>query len=185
VLNGVADEFGFRRIATDEVPSLRRMAPRELMRALGVPVWKVPRIARHMHRMKREAVAEIPLFPGAEIMLRTLSGKGIRLALVTSDIEANARAQLGPAAALFTHYACGASLLGKAAKFKRVLREAKIAPGQTIAIGDEIRDIDAARAAAIACGAVAWGYADPEALAAAKPDLMFASIDDIVTQLAA
>lgn len=127
VLNGVADEFGFRRVEPDEIPALRRLPPRELMRTLGVPLWKVPRIARHMHRMKREAVAEIPLFPGTETMLRALAERGVRLALVSSDIEANARVQLGPAAALFAHYACGAALLGKASKFKRVLREAKVA----------------------------------------------------------
>ena len=44
-----------------------------------------------------------------------------------------------------------------------------------------MRDIEAARAAGIACGAVTWGYAAPEALKALKPDLVFESaIEDIV-----
>jgi len=183
VLNDVADEFGFRRVAADEVAGLRRLPPRELLKRLDVPLWKVPRIAAHMRRMKRAALADIPLFPGAEAMLRALADKGVRLALVSSDHEANARAQLGPAAALFAHYACGASLFGKAQKFRRVLRQAGAAPASAIAIGDEIRDIEAARAAGIACAAVGWGYADPAALAAASPDLMFATLDDIAARL--
>ena len=58
-----------------------------------------------------------------------------------------------------------------------------VAPRRAIAIGDEVRDIEAARAAGIACGAVTWGYAAPEALTALKPDLVFERIEDIVSQL--
>ena len=59
------------------------------------------------------------------------------------------------------------------------MRRAGVAPAQTIAIGDEVRDIEAARAAGIACAAVAWGYAAPEALAAHAPDMMFREMRDI------
>ena len=65
------------------------------------------------------------------------------------------------------------------AKFKSIVRRAGVAPAQTIAIGDEVRDIEAARAAGIACGAVAWGYAAPEALAAQAPDMMFSKMKDV------
>ena len=104
-------------------------------------------------------MGDIALFPGVEAMLRELRDGGVRLALVTSDSEANARRQLGQAnAALFSDFACGASLFGKAAKFRRVLKRARVDPGAAIAIGDEVRDIEAARAAGIACAAVTWGY---------------------------
>jgi phosphoglycolate phosphatase len=46
-----------------------------------------------------------------------------------------------------------------------------------------VRDIDAARAAGIRCGAVAWGYADPAALMAHQPDMMFQTMDEIATRL--
>jgi phosphoglycolate phosphatase len=182
-LNGVADTFGFRRVADGEIEALRRLPPRVLLKRLGVPLWKLPRIAAHMRRMKSAAISGIPLFPGAGGMLRALHGGGVRLALVTSDHEANARAQLGDVAALFSHYECGAALFGKAQKFRRVLRQAGVAPAAAIAIGDEIRDIEAARAAGIACGAVTWGYADPAALKAAGPDMMFATLEAIVARL--
>jgi phosphoglycolate phosphatase len=182
-LNGVADTFGFRRVAEGEVEALRHLPPRALLAHLGVPLWKLPRIAAHMRRTKSAAIDGIPLFPGVEAMLGALRDNGVTLALVTSDDEANARAQLGPVASLFAHFACGASLFGKAAKFRRVLRQTATAPGSAIAIGDELRDIEAARAAGIACGAVAWGYADPAALEAAKPDTMFVTMDEIAARL--
>ena len=157
-LNAVADRFGFRRVAEHEIAPLRRMAARDILARLGVPRWKVPLIARHMRRLKAAELDRIPLFPGAEAMLRALAEGGVQLALVTSDNEANARRQLGHQnVALFSHVACGASLFGKAAKFKKVLRLAGVDAARAIAIGDEVRDIEAARAAGIRCAAVTWG----------------------------
>jgi phosphoglycolate phosphatase len=117
-------------------------------------------------------------------MLQALEAGGVRLALVSSDTQANARAQLGAAnSALFSDFACGASLFGKAAKFRAVVRRADIAPARVIAIGDEVRDIEAARAAGIACGAVTWGYSAPDTLRALCPDLLFERMEDIAPSL--
>ena len=183
-VNDVADLFGFSRIADEDVQSLRHAGSREILRRLKVPLWKLPAIARHMRRMKAEHLADIPLFPGTEAMLRALRDGGLRLALVSSDSEVNARRQLGDAAALFSHFDCGASLFGKAAKFRRVVKRAGIKPSQAISIGDEVRDIEAARAAGIACGAVTWGYAAPDALRALGPDLVFERMEDVAGLLA-
>jgi phosphoglycolate phosphatase len=117
-------------------------------------------------------------------MLKSLNVGGVRLALVTSDGEANARRQLGDAnAALFSDFACGASLFGKAAKFRRVVRRAGADPASVIAIGDEVRDMEAARAAGLGFGAVTWGYAAPEKLRALEPDLVFERMEDISASL--
>lgn len=183
-LNGVADEFKFRRVADNEIGELRRCGPRELLARLDVPLWKVPEIARHMRRLKTQHVQDIPLFSGAREMLLTLAKKNLTLALVSSDHEANVRRQLGAqTAALFAYFDCGASLFGKAAKFKRVTKRSGVAPAETIAIGDEIRDIEAARSAGIACGLVSWGYADPSALRSHSPDFMFETMAEITERL--
>jgi phosphoglycolate phosphatase len=185
VLNTVAREFKFREVAESDIEPLRHGGVDDILRKLEVPLWKVPRIAHRMRAMKRADMARIPLFPGVDTMLRVLSDAGVTLALVSSDNEANVRDMLGDAnTALISHFACGASLFGKAAKFKRVMKLAGVAPGATIAIGDEIRDIEAARAAGIACGAVTWGYAAPEALRARKPDVVFEKIEEIAAMFA-
>ena len=178
-INDIADRFGFRRVAEEDIEGLRHASTREILKHLDVPLWKLPAIARHARRLKADAAEEISLFAGVEAMLRTLTENGVQLALVTSDSEANARAKLGEAAALFSHFDCAASLFGKPAKFRRVIRRAGVEPGRVIAIGDEVRDIEAARAVGIACGAVSWGYAAPAALRALAPDHMFAQMDEI------
>jgi phosphoglycolate phosphatase len=185
VLNEVAREFDFPPPTPDQIEQMRRSGSRDILRMLDVPLWKVPRIATHMRAMKRNALRDIPLFPGVPDMLRTLAQGGIRLAMVSSDNEANTRLQLGDSTRLISDYACGASLFGKAAKFRRVVKRAGVAPSQAIAIGDEMRDLEAARAAGIAFGGVAWGYAEPKALRALGPEQWFDAVADIPRQLAA
>ena len=178
-INDVADRFGFRRVRDEDVEELRHASTREILRRLDVPLWKLPAIARYARRLKGEAAAEISLFAGTEAMLRTLTENGVQLALVTSDSEVNARAKLGASAALFQHFDCSASIFGKPAKFRHVIRRAGVPPERVISIGDEVRDIDAARAVGIACGAVSWGYAAPAALQGLAPDYMFAQMEEI------
>ncbi|PDT87857.1 HAD family hydrolase [Bradyrhizobium sp. Y36] len=182
-INDIADRFGFRRVADEDIESLRHASTREILARLEVPLWKLPAIARHARRLKGEAAAEIALFAGVEAMLRTLAENDVQLALVTSDSEANAREKLGDAAALFSHFDCAASIFGKPAKFRRVIRRAGVPPSQVIAIGDEVRDIEAARAVGIACGAVCWGYAAPAALRALGPDHVFERMDEITDSI--
>jgi phosphoglycolate phosphatase len=178
-INDVADRFGFRRVADEEVETLRHASTREILKQLEVPLWKLPAIARHSRRLKAEATAEISLFAGVEAMLHTLVQNGVQLALVTSDSEANAREKLGEAAALFSHFNCAASLFGKPAKFRQVIQRAGVDLDRVIAIGDEVRDIEAARAVGVACGAVCWGYAASAALRAHGPDHTFEQMDEI------
>ncbi|MGG5885566.1 HAD hydrolase-like protein [Falsiroseomonas sp. HC035] len=183
-LDDAARRFGFRRIDHAEAESLRDRDARAIMRALHVPLWKLPRIAAHVKALATAAPPP-PLFPGAEAMLDRLRLAGVTLALVSSNSEANARRALGDAAASFTHWACDATLFGKASRFRQVLRRSGRLPAEAMAIGDELRDIAAARSAGVQAGAVAWGYAVPSALAAARPDILFTSMAEIPAWFAA
>jgi phosphoglycolate phosphatase len=169
-----ARRFGFRQATKEEAEAFRGQDAATVMRALGVPAWKLPAIARHMRALAAESPP--PLFPGIPAMLEGLAAQGVTLAIASSNAEATIRASLGPAlAARIAHWGCGASLFGKAAKLRRILRDSGIPPGAAMAIGDETRDIEAAREAGIAAGAVAWGYAPPELLRARGADMLFDS----------
>jgi phosphoglycolate phosphatase len=179
VANSIADRHRFRRIEADDVEMLRGKSSREIIRHLQVPMWRIPVIAADMRRLKSQSIDAIPLFAGVEPMLEELSQRGAVLAVVSSDSESNARRALAKQAALISQFACGASLFGKAAKFRAVLKRTGIAAADAICIGDEIRDGEAARQAGIDFGAVCWGYAKPEALQQASPVLVFESVADI------
>ncbi|GJE59416.1 HAD hydrolase-like protein [Methylobacterium trifolii] len=180
VLKGVADRYRFRRVEAVETDALRALGAREIMRRLGVPAWKLPFIARHMHGLAARDIATLRLFPGIDRMLADLCATGVPLALLSSNTEANVRQVLGSEnSAYFTNFACGASVFGKARRLRGLLARQGIAPADALCIGDEIRDLEAARAVGCAFGAVAWGYTRADALAAAGSDFMFAHPRDI------
>jgi phosphoglycolate phosphatase len=186
VLNGVAERYGFRTVSDDEIEMLRGRDNRAIIRYLGVPLWKMPFIANYMRNLIAQDVHRIPLFPGVDDLLQRLSDRGVSLAIVSSNSEANIRRILGSRnASLITYYECGASIFGKRAKFRKVLRRSRIARNETICIGDEARDIDAAQRENLASGAVTWGYATAELLETLAPTMMFASLDEIVDRIAA
>lgn len=179
VVNSIADKHRFRRIEDGDVAMLRGKSSREIIGYLEVPLWRMPAIARDLRRLKSESLDAIPLFAGVELMLGELSERGVALAVVSSDSESNVRAALGSHAELMSCFACGASLFGKAAKYRAVLKRTGIVAAEALCIGDEVRDGEAARQAGIDFGAVSWGYADPEALRQLSPVLVFDSVADI------
>ncbi|CAO3445040.1 HAD hydrolase-like protein [Azospirillum largimobile] len=180
VLNGVADRYGFNQVRPDEVEQLRGYDARQIMRHLRVPNWKLPFIANHMRRLMARDIDGIRLFDGVPDMLRALSDRGVTVAIVSSNSVENIRMILGPdAAEQVAHYGCGASLFGKAAKFRKMLQMTGIPADRAIGIGDEVRDIDAARKLGMGCAAVTWGYARGDALAARRPDRLLTRVEEI------
>lgn len=185
VVNRLADEHGFRRMEEHEVESLRGRSARQMVADFGIPAWKLPRIGRDFRRYMAQNIAHIAPFPGVDRLLRGLADQGILTAVVTSNSIDNVRRVLGPDnAALIRHYACGVSMFGKRAKLRGVLRASGVAAAEAICIGDEIRDLEAARPEGIAFGAVSWGYTHLAALREHGPEEMFESVDEILQKLA-
>jgi phosphoglycolate phosphatase len=176
--------FDLAPVRDDEVEGLRGMSAREIMARLNVSMWQLPAIVSDMRKRKLAAASEISLFKGIPAMLTDLQRLGIKTAIVSSDSEASVRQVLGPAASLIARFDCGAALFGKHRKFRRVARKLGAKPSETICIGDEIRDIEAAGAAGMDSGAVVWGYALPAALRAAGATYLFNSIDEMTERLA-
>ncbi len=186
VIDQLARRFRFRTVAPDQVEMLRHKSSREVIDFLGISRWKMPLIARHLRKLVGRNAHEIELFPGTPDLLERLADTGVKIALVTSNSEANARKILGEEhAARIDFYACGSSLFGKAPKFRRVLKKMGIPAAQALAIGDETRDVDAAREVGMRAGSVLWGYASEAVLTALRPDALFRKPQDIIDYVAA
>jgi phosphoglycolate phosphatase len=179
-VNEVARKYRFRQISDSEFEDLRGQSTAAIINYLGMPGWKLPFIARHLRRIAARDIDQINLFPGVGALLSALKASSVTIAIVTSNNEANVRRILGPEnAAHIDFIAPGASLYGKPAKIRSVLKRFNADPARTLAIGDEERDIESARSTGVAAGAVNWGYATPDLLAAAEPDHQFGSMDKI------
>jgi phosphoglycolate phosphatase len=175
--NQLAEENELPRLDPAEMDHLRTLNAREILKRLKIPFWRLPFFLKRVQRLMAERVHEISLFPGVPEMLQRLHAAGIIVALVTSNSQANAQAILGPeCSAAISHYHGGVAIFGKRQKFRQVLRNTRFQPQQAISIGDELRDLDAARAEGIPFGAVSWGYTRPEGFAGKDVTALFASV---------
>lgn len=180
VFDILADRFRFKRLDRSNLDALRRMNSRQLLEAHGVPLWKVPMIGACAKAMQGNHLNKIKLFDGVSEVMNALGQDGVKLAVVTSNAYENVVTVFGQHTEYVDYYSCGASLFGKAAKFRAVMKLAGVGAAETLAIGDEIRDIEAARECGIAAGAVSWGYAAPDRLQSESPDYLFRIPADIM-----
>jgi phosphoglycolate phosphatase len=180
VMDHLADRFGYERVDPAEIETLRGSDPRTLIQKYNVPLWKIPSMAGYVRGLMAKDVHRLGLFPGIGDLLNELARQGAVLAVVTTNSCENVTRVLGPdTAALISHFECGVDLFGKQDKIRRVLRKSGISAREAIAIGDEMRDIEAAKQAGVTSGAVAWGYATVSALEARGPDVLFGSVREI------
>nr|WP_315846128.1 HAD hydrolase-like protein [uncultured Achromobacter sp.] len=185
ILNTVADKYGFRKIDLSERENLRHREASEILKYLGIPLWKLPAIMSHVRTLMQDIDPSVHLFDGIADVLARLKAAGLRLAVISSNSIENVQRVLGPdAAALFDDYECGTDLFGKAAKIDRLMRRHEIAPERFLLVGDEMRDIDAARKAGVQVGSVAWGYNHVDALRERGPDEIFLAVADLPAILA-
>jgi len=185
ILNTVADKYNFRQIDAAEREQLRSRDAMEILKYLNIPLWKLPAIMTHVRSLMQDIDPSVQLFDGIPDALARLKASGLRLAVVSSNSVENVQRVLGEeTAALFDDYECGTDLFGKAAKIDRLLKQHGTAPERFLLVGDEMRDIDAARKAGVRVGSVAWGYNHPDALRGRGPDELFLTVEDLPNALA-
>lgn len=185
VFHTVSEKHRLKKLSPEEYEQLRDYDGKQMMKALGIPFWKLPLIAKDMRSLMAANIPDTKTFPDTGWLLQNLAAKGISLGIVSSNGEENIRQILGSeSASLIRYYECGVSMFGKPAKLRKVLRQSGIHAAQAIYIGDELRDLQAARDAGLAFGAVAWGYNRAEALRKQKPEEVFLTMQEIVERLA-
>lgn len=185
IANQVADKYKFKRIKKSEVETIRGYSASKVMKHLEVPLWKMPMIANHIRALMAKDIDKIVLFEGVDSLLQQLSGRGARLAVVSTNAYGNISRALGiKNVALINYHECGVSIFGKSAKLRKIIRESGVKYSESIFIGDEVRDIVAAKNVNIASGAVSWGYNKIELLKEQHPDELFVGIDEIVEKIA-
>jgi len=184
MFNEMAVEHGFKQVAPRDYEQFRDLQGVDLLRELGLPLWKLPRVVSSMRRRMAEHTGTFSLFPGISEVLHRLAAGGVQLAVVSSNSRENVERVLGAEnAKLMTHLACGVSMFGKAARLRQVIRASAIPRQQAIYIGDKIRDAEAAEKAGIAFGAVTWGQHTEASLRAKNPAEVFTTVQEIADKL--
>ena len=173
-------EFDLNPKTACELEALRGAPTRDVVRALGAPTWKIPSIARRMRQLSEASAGEIAVFPGVAELIRQLRSAEVATAIVSSNSEATVRAVLGDELlGGVDRLDCGVALFGKAARLRKATRRLGVRSADAVYVGDETRDIEAARRSGLASVAVAWGYGSREILAAESPTGFAETMSDL------
>ena len=161
----LARELRFRDPGPEGLRALRELPMRQVLSELGVAWWKVPMLLWRARVLLRREDDGIELFPGIAELLRELDGAGVEWGILTSNGHQLVRSALERAGAPEPGWLeTGLGLGGKTPRLRRMARRLDVRPGELLLVSDELRDVEAARAAGVPMLAVGWGYSSPEAL---------------------
>ena len=112
--------------------------------------------------------------------LDELKGRGCLLGIVTSSRKKFVEAFLkSHGISCFDFIDSSIHLFGKDKVLNKLIKKYELDPKETVYIGDEVRDIEAAKAAGMTTCAVTWGYNNEKILREAAPDFVVHTAKEI------
>jgi phosphoglycolate phosphatase len=172
---------------SDEIAHLRGLTALHVIRELRIPPWRVPWLLVRGRAMMRKELASIVLFDGIEPVLQELQEAGIAMYIMSSNSPGTIRKVMAAEGLghYFTHIYGNVGVFGKARMLRRVLARNQLTRETAVYVGDEGRDVEAAKRVGIKSIAVGWGFNSAELLARHHPYALVESIDDLAAVLLA
>jgi phosphoglycolate phosphatase-like HAD superfamily hydrolase len=142
------------------IHALRGLPAREVFREVGVRWWRIPSLLTRGRKLMASRLNEVSTFPGLAPVLAEMHDRGDRLFVLSSNSADNVRSffETNDMGGDFDKIYGGAGLFSKAGKLRQIMRENRLRPNQCWYIGDEVRDVLAARQARVQSAAVTWGF---------------------------
>jgi len=181
IANILAPEFGHKEFSQVDFELFRSQQIHKIFKALHIPIYKIPKAISMALAEYRHLVHELEPCEGIVPMLNTLSEMHIPMALLSSNTRENLslflqRLQINA----FDWVEGTAGILKKQHRIKMQIKKHRLNPKDIIYIGDETRDIDAAKKCGIKVIAVTWGFHTAALLSSHHPDYLVNKPDEIV-----
>ncbi len=158
--------------SNERVMRLRNKTLKDVMHDVDIPLWRVPGLMVQARAQFGKRLTEVSIFKGIPEVLDQLHNRNHKLYVMSSNSPQNIRKFLksNNINLYFDGIHGNTGLFGKTSALRHIIRKYKLLNKETYSIGDETRDIDAAKKAKITSIAVNWGYNADEILKAHKPD---------------
>lgn len=181
ITNRLSAEFGFKSAKKEELAQLSNLNSWQILQYSGISIFKFPLLIRRLKAELHSEVPHIQLFPGIKEVLLELKKRGFQLGIITSNSRENVLGTLEKNGLqdTFTFIYSG-STFGKHKVINKWLRIENIHTEKVVYVGDEIRDIDAAKKTGIKVIAVGWGFNSPQALAAQNPNFLIERPQELI-----
>lgn len=177
IYNILAADYELREVTAEELPALRHFSLLELLDHLDIPKRRVPSLISRGTALMRGNITQLPLIPGIAEIIPEMRARSKAFGILTSNATANVDLFLR-AHGLREHFdfiSSTSKLTGKAKHLRAIRKTFSLDEEEMLYVGDEIRDIKAAKKASIAMAAVTWGFNSPESLKAQAPEHIISS----------
>lgn len=166
-------------LSKDAFEQMKTRPLKERIRSAGIPLYKIGRLVRLTKQLQREHALKTIPYPGITEMLTELS-ESYMLAIVSSNNPDHIRVFLDRNK--INHFSVVSGnhgIHGKARALRQLLRRLAMTPENALYIGDETRDIVAARHAGIPIISVNWGFDHEDLLESMNPGQVTSSIAEL------
>lgn len=161
IVDLLAEAAGRERLSAAERRALRGRSMAAIGRQFGLSWWRLLRLFFKGRRQMAAAIEQVEPFDGMPDVIQKLHAEGHELFILSSNNVKNVRAFLHRQQlhTYFLEIYGGVGLFSKAPGLRRLLKEQNLEKQNAVYVGDEIRDVQAARAVGMRVVAVTWGFA--------------------------
>jgi phosphoglycolate phosphatase len=168
-----------------EIERLRGLTGLHVLKELHIKPWLVPFMLIRGRTMMRRSLPSITVFEGMRPLIVELHQKGIPLFITSSNSTSNILEFIREQEMdqYFVRVYGNVGLFGKARVLRRVISGNKLDPAHVTYVGDETRDVEAAKHVGIRSVAVAWGFNSASLLKTHDPDVLANTPDELAGSL--
>jgi phosphoglycolate phosphatase-like HAD superfamily hydrolase len=185
ISNRLAIEFGYAPTTPEELPKVRNLSSREIVKQSGISVLKLPFLLRRVRESLHNEIQYLNPITDIKEALTQLINEGYFLGILTSNAEENVIPFLKKHGmqGLFSFISSETSLFRKDKSLKKLMKINNLSSEEVIYVGDETRDIEASKKINIKVIAVSWGFNSGEVLAKHNPDFLIHKPSELIEVL--
>ena len=181
ISNKLAKEFNFKEIEPHQEEEMKGKTSQEITKLLKVPIMKIPAIVSKAKKELNKEISNIKPTEGLEEILIELKKWCKGIGILTSNSSENVMKFLtNHDLDIFDFITTTSKIWSKNTQLKKLISKHGFNPNEVLYIGDETRDIEAAKKAGIKVAAVTWGYNTSEALKKHNPDYIINEPKDLL-----
>lgn len=185
ISNLLAPEFGYQKATPEDIVKYRNLTSRDVIKQSGVSIFKLPFILKRLKIELNSKIHYLTPIPGIKEALFELKKQGNTIGIITSNDKENVQIFLDKNGMpdLFDFIYSSKNIFGKSKIINKFIKQNKLKPEQIIYIGDETRDIEAAKKSHIKVIAVTWGFNGKQILAKQNPDFLIEQPSELISAL--
>ena len=185
VLDFLTDQAGLVRLEGAPRQALHGQSMVAMARELGHSRWRLPILFVRGKRIITRAIYQVEPFEGMAEVVRKLHAEGHELFVLSSNNLINVRKFLHrhDLHEYFLEIYGGVGMFGKAPALRKLLKEQQLKLEDSLYIGDELRDVEAAQSIGMRILAVLWGFAKPHDILLLKPTAIAETPTDIIKRI--